>query len=268
MKTEILLVSCCLEPSRTALLKKVVENLDSISKENITVFDNASTEPGVRQLLIENFSNVFQSNTNVGYWTAIDWWLRRLDTSGHSPDYTYIIESDMIHYGLDKLNECADFLDRNPNLGGMRLHEYSVENFRYYDKDSPIPGSRSGLWQSHRNRVTNKAVKHEHVEGPFWKTNFLTQLPALNRYAAMSQVFASLHATNFTELEFQRLYHKIYPENSLLDGGMYHCDLNPYGSDSITGSWTSPEQLAKIGYHSTRYTSILSPDKYDVKQIF
>ena len=264
---EILMVTCCLEPSRADILNQVIHNLEQQAPElmpRITVFDNASTEFAVKEQLTSHFTNVFQSDHNVGYWSAIDWWLSNLKTT---PDYTYIIESDMMHYNLHWLGQCKKFLDHHPDIGAMRLHEYSIKDFHLYNKDAPVPGSRSNLWQSHTNRVTGESVKFEQIEGVFWKTNFLTQLPALNRFETMKSCFEQLSAyERFTEHEFQRLYHVKYPQISILDGGMFNCDLNPYGTKVITGSWTDAKELQRLGYQSTRFASITPKDQYTVQR--
>lgn len=269
----MLLVTCCLEPSRLELLKRVIDNIEDQAPhmlETITVFDNASTEPGTAEQL-KRFSRVFRANKNVGYWSAIDWWLDSVQ--GEAPDYTYIIESDMIHYGLegmgmDLFEACSMFLDSYPELGSMRLHEYSIEHRHLFNKDAPRQDSRRNLWQSHTNKVTGRPVIHEHVAGSFWRTNFLTQLPALNRYPTMRSVFSELASRgSFTELDFQRLYHDRHPQISILDGGIFHCDLNPYGSKGVTGSWSTPEELAKLGYQGTRFASITPRDQYTVSRL-
>jgi len=266
-----LLVTCCLEPARADILRQVVANLQEQApelRERLAVFDNASTVPGVSELLRANFDHVFYSNRNVGYWSAIDWWLDQLQ--GTPPDYTYIIESDMVHYAFPRVHDAVALLDHHPDLGAVRLHEYSVANMHLYDKDHPRPDSRSALWQSHTNKVTGRGVVHDHLDASFWRTNFLTQLPALNRYPAMLEAFAELRKRpQFTELDFQRLYHDQhpYPYIALLDGGIFNCPLNPYGSGTPTGSWSSPDELKRLGYQSTRYASITPRSEYTVNRV-
>lgn len=269
MTVAILLVTCCLERSRSEVLSQVIANIQEQAPElsqTLTVFDNASTEIGTTDVLRDCFDNVYQADHNVGYWSAIDWWLDHL--SDDPPTYTYIIESDMIHYGLPLLGQCADFLDKHPELGSMRLHEYSVENLRFFNKDAPIIGSRRNLWQSHTNKVTGQHVVHDLIEGQFWKTNFLTQLPALNRYTTMKWCFEQLKVhERFTELDFQRFYHIKHRDISILNGGIFHCDLNPYGVPGVTGSWTDPKELQRIGYQSTRFAAITPRDQYTVRRV-
>jgi len=266
LNVQLLLVTCCLERSRYELLESVVDNLQqqlpASLMGSLTVFDNASTVPGVDRLL-RPFERRYVASANVGYWSAIDWWLERCFDD--APRYTYVIESDMVHYDMAMLPACVDFLDRNPGIGGMRLHEYSVADKHLYDKDRPTEASRRGLWQSHLNKVTNAIVEHANVEGRFWSTNFLTQLPALNRYATMVDCFGSLaRMGSFTELDFQRLYHDRSPNMALLDGGMFNCSMNPHGTEAITGSWTHPSVLAQLGYRTTRVDSIVPRDRYTV----
>jgi len=266
----ILLVTCCLEQSRYEIVKQVIDNLKTCCPvdwlDRITVFDNASTYLGMGELN-HTFPNVYRSDKNVGYWSAIDWWLDHLDKTTQ-PKYTYIIESDMMHYNAHKLADCVKFLDQHDDIGSMRLHEYSIQDFRLYNKDAPLPQSRSNLWQSHTNKVTGDSVVHNQVDGPFWRTNFLTQLPALNRFETMKWCFEQLRChERFTELDFQSFYHIKYPQISILDGGIFNCDLNPYGTRVITGSWTDPKELQRLGYQSTRFATITPKDQYTVTRV-
>lgn len=262
----LLMVTCCLEETRYNVLREVVNNIiyccPSDWRSRITVFDNASTYPQTLSLL-SGFDNVFVANRNVGYWSAIDWWLQRLEHE--TPGYTYVIESDMVHYRAAALDDCVTFLDEHPELGSMRLLEYSVADKALYDKDTPIEGSRRNHWQSHVNRVTGKPVVHEHVVGPYWRSNFLTQLPALNRYDAMKRCFNELRKRpTFTEPDFQQLYHTIHPQISLLDGGMFNCNMTHGNVKIVSASWTDPERLVQLGYSGTRTGTIVPIDQYKV----
>lgn len=270
MKIAFLLVTCCLERSRSEILAQVIKNLQEQAPEiqlTITVFDNASTEVGTIDVLRDCFSNVYRADHNVGYWSAIDWWLELEHLSGDPPAYTYVIESDMIHYAFSKLWECAGYLDTNPDVGSVRLHQYSVTERYLYDKDRPQKESHRNLWQSHTNRATGLPVKLDHSIGDIWSTTFLTQLPALNRYRAMKEVFAELRSMpRFTEFDFQRRYWQRYHRTAILDGGIFHCDLNPFGAKTITGSWTNEVDLNRIGYQTTRNATILDPGQYNVRR--
>jgi hypothetical protein len=267
---QFLFVSCCLEQTRFEILQKVVDNLTGATQDvsdAITVFDNGSTVTGTIDVLRENFKNVFVADHNVGYWTAIDWWLRHI--ANESPKYTYIIESDMMHYAFHKIQKCAQFLDENSDVGAVRLHEYSVENCALYNKDVPVVGSRKGIWQSHTNRVTGKPVcLHATCDPEIYKATFLTQLPALNRYKAIVRAFTRLQEySSFSELEFQRLYHEQYSMNAILDGGIFNADDACWGKKVVTGSYTNDEELRKIGYKNTRQSSIIHPTQYTVTKV-
>jgi hypothetical protein len=266
-----LFVTCCLEDTRASLLNHVIDNMKlelSDVLDDITVFDNASTVPGVCENLTSSFKHVWQSDRNVGYWTAIDWWLRSLEND--PPKYTYIIESDMIHYDFARFWQCVNFLDHNHAIGSVRLHEYSVQNWFLYDKDMPRADSKRSIWQSHINRVTKHRVRLTPTNPPsdIYITNFLTQLPALNRFDAMSSTFKLLRqARRFSEPDFQALYHDLYQSVGIIDRGIFNCDLNAYGSPTITGSWTDVQQLSAIGYQTTRVASIANPASYTVLQL-
>ena len=267
---EFLLVTCCLEPSRAEVLQLVVDNMKQAMPDvidHITVFDNASTQPKIGELLTSTFKHVYVADKNVGYWSAVDWWLAHIAPS--TPKYTYIIESDMIHYDFDKFWLAANFLDNHPDIGAVRLHEYSVENKHLYNKDILVPGSRTDIWQSHTNKVTQKpiTVSSESVAG-IHTTNFLTQLPALNRYNTMCRVFHRLGSMpNFIEPDFQRFYHDEFPLNAILDGGVFHCNPGSVNARVVTGSWTSPKSLHQMGYMGTRQGLIVPPSQYNVTKV-
>lgn len=270
MSVEFLLVTCCLEDSRARILQQVVESLKKEAPdvcEKLAVFDNASTTPGVVDLLKDNFPHVYQSDKNVGYWTAVDWWLDFI--ADRKPTYTHIIESDTIYYGFERMWTCAKYLDDHPDVGSVRLHRYSVANRHLYDKDRPHPQSDRSIWQSHVNKVSKQAVTLEHGEGDIWNTTFLTQLPALNRFETIHEVFKELRTIpQFSELDFQRLYWKRYQKTGILDGGLLHADPGAdFNGPTVTGSWTSPQKLQQIGYQQTRFASITPRDQYIVTSL-
>lgn len=266
--TKFLFVTCCLEPSRANVLKPVIENLvenQKIFGNGLTVFDNGSTIDWVVPTLKEKFERVVVADRNVGYWTAIDWWLNNVEQD----EFTYIIESDMIHYDAEKLEACVEFLTKHPDVGSVRLHKYSVDDSHLYDKDRPQQGSYRNIWQSHVNRVTRDRIEHvlaHESEGvKIYTNNFLTQLCALNRTATMKSTFDSLKKQpTFSEADFQRLYWESYEKTAILDGGLFHCDLGSFGKDVVTGSWTDTNTLNRIGYQNTRQGKILAPSVYNV----
>jgi len=269
MTVAFLLVTCCREQSRAEILAEVLKTLVEQAPElheKLTVFDNASTVSGVIDVLRDCYANVYQADHNVGYWSALDWWLERL--ADDPPELTYVIESDMIHYSFNKLWTCASYLDKNPDVGSVRLHEYSVADRKLYDKDNPRKDSKRNLWQSHTNKVTSKRVEFFDESDGVWSTTFLTQLPALNRFTVMKDVFAELRTMKrFTEVDFQRLYWQRYQRTGILDGGIFHCDLNPYTAKTLTGSWASDEELARFGYMATRNARIVPSSEYTVSKM-
>lgn len=274
MKTSFLLVTCCLDQSRKDILDCVVENLRVQAPEildTITVFDNASKMPGTTELLTSTFKNVYQSDRNVGYWSAIDWWLEhlRLQFLTDKPvPYTYIIESDIMHYAFQKIWKCESYLDTHPHVGSVRLLEYSIADAHLYNKDKPLPNSRRNLWQVHTNRVTGELVLLGEPIDEIAETTFLTQLGALNRYEGIRNAFSELvKMKNFSELDFQALYWSQYQKTAVLDGGIMNCDLNPYGTKAVTGSWTPEQELLKLGYFPTRKATITPRDQYTVTKL-
>lgn len=270
MSVGFLLVTCCLEQTRHDILRDVIENIAAEAPElfeTATVIDNASTTQETICLLTNRFRHVYQTNKNVGYWSAVHWWLESLAAT--PPKYTYIIESDMVHYAFNKLWLATSHLDSIPTAGSVRLHEYSVKDYRLYNKDHPCKGSRIGIWQSHTNKVTGEKIRFEETKTPgVWETNFLTQLPALNRYDTLRNVMNELAlAGNFTELDFQRLYWKSYQKTGIVDGGIFHCDPGSFGAKTITGSWSSPDELKKLGYQNTRYATMVPIEQYKVVRL-
>lgn len=263
-----LLVTCSREQSRADVLTQVVANLQQQapwSRATLTVFDNASTIPGTVELLTNSFDNVYQANTNVGYWTAIDWWLRSLHAD--PPKYVYVIESDLIHYAFDRLVDCATYLDTRPMVGGVRIHEYSVADKHLYDKDNPVPGSKREVWRSHTNATTRQPVQLLHDVGNFYCCNFSAQLPAFNRYTMVNAAFDVLRTmSKFTEHDFQRACHALYPTMAILDGGVYH-DRLACGVSGVMSSYSVINAPNAVGYLNSRAATIVAPEQYQVHKV-
>lgn len=267
MSVEFLLVTCCRDESRAQILKQVVEALQKEAPElrgTLTVLDNASTTPDTVDLLKSNYDNVYQADKNVGYWSAIDWWLEHI--ADKKPKYTHVIESDTIYYGFNRIWTCAQYLESHADMGSVRLHRYSVANKHLYNKDAPRPDSDRKIWQSHFNKVAKIPVTLKPGEGDVWETTFLTQLPALNRYATMVDVFKDLRTIpKFSELDFQRLYWRRFQKTGILDGGLLHADPGAdFAGPTVTGSWTDPAKLQQLGYQPTRFATITPRDQYIV----
>lgn len=267
MSIAFLLVTCCREQSRAEILAEVIKNLHEQAPElyeTLTVFDNASTIPGTIDVLRDSFTHVYQSDKNVGFWSAIDWWLDHLNDD--PPQYVYIIESDLIHSRWNKLWECAAFLDRHPGCGGVRTHEYVVAERPLYDKDHPRRDSKRHAWRSHKNIITGQRVDIDHAEDDLYVTTFPAHVPALNRYSMMDRTFKKLRQMpGFTEHDFQRACHEQYQQMGLIDGGLFK-ELAYNGAGAV-GSFMSPDALKKMGYQTTRSATITPQDQYKVSRL-
>lgn len=262
-KTFYLLVSCCVEESRYEILRQVVAQLlDQMYDHNegvpLMVFDNGSTHPGTLDLLKETLSvPTLAASENRGYWSAIRWILDNADLSGY--EYIHIIESDHLYYDFKRIAEAERFLDAHPEVGSVRLQEYSVKNQHWYNKSLQHSEGRRYAWVSHVNSATGEQVKvHPTEQEGIYTSNFLTVLHGLNRISTMKEVFDELgFDKKFSEPDFQRLYHQRYPVIALLDGGIFHAKLGftPHNPRALSGSWS--HDVSRLGYRTTRQDTIL-----------
>lgn len=258
----ILLVTCCLEEMRLLILKDVIKNMKQHMPDllnQIFVFDNGSTLKETHDVLNNTFVNVYQSDKNIGYWSAINWWLNNVADK----ELLYIIESDMLHYDFHKFDVCVDYMLNHNDVGSLRLQKYEFDKRNLYNKNSPHINSDRTNWQAHINSITNKPIwfnqEFIHSDVRIFKTNFLPKLPTLTRNYIMKDVFDNLSKmTSFTEQDFQFLYQKNNKITSILDGGIYnlHDLVAPSNSKAITGSYPN-EQTKKLGYKLTRCASIV-----------
>jgi hypothetical protein len=265
--TIYLFVNCCVERSRFRVVKQVIEQLKKQQLENrvsiesdLIVFDNGSTVQGVSELLVDNFATVYKSSKNLGYWSAINWFLTILSKKQHDIKYIHIIESDHFYYDLMKIRECEQALDQNVDLGAVRMLEYNVEDANLYDKTLGLSNGRSYAWCSHVNSATGEPVKFDRIgETNVHRSNFLTCLHSLNRLDVMTSVFAELaKCKEFKEKNFQHLYHAKYPTIGQHNGGVFHGKLGFYMTEDapIAGSWLEPEIASEAGYFTTREDAI------------
>jgi hypothetical protein len=269
-----ILVTCTKESTRYEILKHVVSNLQSVADEqffkDMIVFDNASSYPGSISL-IENFFNVFQSNKNFGFWSAIFWCLNNYESIlGRDYKYVYIIESDLIHTNdaLKRLQDCETFLDLNNDVGHIRTEEFLVSEKHLYDKQRPRKDSRKYAWVTQENGVENKRVDF-HIADPaarIYKCNFLAKLPALSRLSTVKSVFSELSKMkSFVEADYQRLYYQHYRTSAVLDGGVFHSKLSNEDIHSVVNG--SANYNLEIDYLPTRFDSITKISKEDVKNL-
>jgi len=260
--TDYLLVTCSLEESRTKVLRQVISNLkdQKIDPARLTIFDNASTIPGVVDELVAAFpESVYQCSHNIGYWSAIWWWLR----NRVSGQYTYIIESDLIHYDMHRLYDAEQLLDLNPLIGSVRTIKFEVNNASSYYK-TVVGNKRSSVpLVSRQNNVTSQDIYCSVInpEKGLYYSNFLTHLPALNRTEAMMKVFERLSSKGqFDEFTFQSYYWGRFQYTGVLDRGIMSYDCAQRDGKVLTGSWTDPARLKKIGYKNSRNGNI-EPDR-------
>lgn len=255
-----------MDSSRSEILSQVIDNLIAESpglKHELDIFDNASTHFD-RSIIRQNFDNVYFSDRNVGFWSAIDWWLNKL--SDDPPDYVYVIESDLIHHDFFRINDCALFLDSNPDLGGVRIHEYVVTERHLYDKDNPCVGSHRHAWRSHINRVTGESVQISQGSGDLYKTTFPAHVPAINRFSMMKHAIDCLGILpTFSEHDFQRFCHDCYQRNAILDGGLFQ-ELAFNGAGAV-GSFLPADVLNQMGYQTTRTAKIVPRNQYTVQKV-
>lgn len=265
MNVDFLYVSCNKEQTRFDLQEEVLQNLRTeLPKkvlERFTCVDNASTIAETPKQLKNTFDYVIQFNQNYGLWSAINWWLQ--NTTSNS-EFCYIVESDMFHYDFDKFFSLVEFLEKTPDIGAARCQEYSFKNMHLYDKHNQVEGSVKYAWQTHKNRVTSEKVRHELADekNEIYTSNFLTQLPAINRRSELVKIFDVLSQNkNVDEFEFQKLYHETYKKTCFIEGGIYRC---PNNLDNVTmnGSWESESKIKQIGYRTTRIDKIEKVESY------
>jgi len=271
MSVEFLLVSCCMEETRFSVLKDVIKNLpmkDERFISKLTVIDNASTFTDSVDLLKLHFDNVYQTNINTGYWSAIDWWLTHI--SNRDVKYTYIIESDMIHYDFDRIWNCIEFLDQNECVGSVAVQEFSIEKKHLFDKNNISKDSILRSVRRHFNVFENKKVTFEKSNfelDDIWITNLIAKLPSVNRYNVMKKVFHALgRMSRFSETDFQKLYYEHHRKTAVLNGGIYYAEGDLPNDNKVAGSSTNSQKLKSIGYLPTRQATILTQEMYNIRR--
>ena len=275
-KTLYLFFNCCMEASRANVARKVIQNLKEQQHTNhinieqdMIAFDNGSSYEDSSTIIDSlNCVKVYAKH-NLGYWSAINWVFINLERLVKKKyEYVYIIESDHTHYALQKISDCESALNLYPELGGIRLQEYSVKDQHLYNKTQQHPEGRSYAWVSHINIATGKPVKlflvDEHLG--IYESNFLTCLHSINRLHTMREIFINLsQLEQFSEHDFQKLYHHHYELIGQHDGGIFHAKLGCTLDDSsiVSGSWST--NLTQIGYKETRHDKILQYSDSDIR---
>jgi hypothetical protein len=264
--TLYLLVTCSMDKTRSQLACEVTKNLISENDRHsffadLLVFDNASIFSEHLRLFPPDV-RVVKSDKNIGYWSAINWVLVHYsELFRRKYSYIYIIESDLMHKNMTRLDDCERFLEDNPTIGGIRTQEFSVRWRVLYDKKFHwIPFARRRSLVSQKNAITGERIwfREGNRAQRIWLTNFHAKLPALNRMCAMSRVFAELaRQEKITEIDFMHHYYAIYPNMALLDGGIYYM-LSSSDTPHMSGSYSTSQQLALAGYQSTRIANIVN----------
>jgi hypothetical protein len=256
-----------MDESRQALARRVVANLCEQAERLdflpfLIAFDNGSRfDCHCASLPAEVV--VCRANRNIGYWSAINWVLRHHEgIMNRTYDFLYIVESDLVHYDMERLADCERFLTDHSDIGAVRTQEFSVRWRWLYDKRAAfLPFARRHSLVVQYDAATGQRARFKPVDRQkrIYSAAFHTKLPALNRMAAMRTIFDALaRQEQVTELEFMRRYHDLYPTIAVLDGGIYRSFGNDPNSGLVTGSWTDPLVQTALGYENTRVTQILT----------
>lgn len=271
-----MLVTCCMEKTRFDVLEKVVENLveqkDKSFFDNLIVWDNNSQYPGTLELLKKNFPRILQSKDNVGLWSGVHWMLHNYkEIIPKDLEFAYTIESDCLHYDLEQLPYCEQVLLDHKDLGSVRCQEFSVKDRALYDKNSQSKESKRYAWVTQINSVTGEPVSFEKISGynnRMYKSNFLAQIPNLNRIDATKEILDELLIKGeFCEQDFRDKYHERYSHLCLLDGGMWESKLGAFYEKTITASFSPVDTVKKAGYRTTRQATMEPLDSFVVEVV-
>lgn len=255
MKICYLLVTCSREASRDSMLRKVVESFKTQSKfedwkDHFYVFDNASTYGDTPTFLRENFDNVFVAEENYGYWSAVNWFCDFASKKGY--EYVYILESDCVHYDIEKLDRALSLLENDQEVGMVRASEFLLEKVHLYDKSQRHRDSRTCDWFSQFNIFSNQHAQYATTDqSSILKTNLVAKVCGLHRVDPLKKVLNKLIEKEwFIEVDFQKHYFDLYKFNAIIDGGIYNSSP-AYEPNVIAGSLVV-EKVDKNGYRKTR----------------
>lgn len=222
-----ILVTCSLEEKRAEILNQVSNNLLNINKEykifkNLIVFDNASTVNSTIDSL-RNYPNVYQSSTNIGYWSALNWCLDEQNKLlNRDFKYVYIIESDMVHFDFWKLREAVSYLEENEDVGSVRTQKFSVAFRHFFSKGSIF----SKFTHDAINLISFPSgekcwfekTDYKHI----FRSNIHGKLIGLNRMTNLQKIFAKLrNKDHVSEEDFFVLAQKNYKFNGVINGGIF-----------------------------------------------
>lgn len=253
MKICYLLVTCSREKTRQTMLEKVVSSLKNQDcwdnwEENFYVFDNDSTFQGSKDYLRSEFRKVFFAKENYGYWSAVNWFCRFALEKEY--EYVYVLESDCIHYGIERLDDAIRLMNERPDIGMVRTADFSIENKHLYDKSKRYSNSHTCDWFVHFNVFTNEHARFipTSVKSVF-ETNLVAKVCGLHRVSSLKDALSRLDGW-FVEVDFQREYHELHSINAIMDGGIYNSSP-AYEPNVIAGSLVK-EKVDSNGYRKTR----------------
>jgi hypothetical protein len=263
-----------MDETRRDLAYQVSENLMSQNLahaffDDLLVFDNSSKYRDHLKVFSPPVK-VVRSDENIGYWSAIHWTLSNYQrVFNRKYKYLYVIESDLEHWDMFKLDSCERFLNDHLKVGGVRTQEFSVKFRMLYDKRYHwVPFVKRHSLVSQKNVVTKERVWFHRADNKnnVWTTNFHTKLPALNRLDALTTVFDRLAIKEqINEIYFMHLYYDLYPDMALLDGGIYR-QISHRDTAHLSGSYSTAEELEGIGYYNTR-TDYIRTQGFSVQDI-
>ncbi len=225
-KILFVLITCSLDKSRDDVFEKVSKNILQLEKKfrffkDLIVFDNASVSQKTLKCL-KNFPKVFRSSKNIGLWSGLYWILCNYKNYLKKEyDYIYFMESDCIHFNLDKLIEAEHFLDNNQEIGSIRCQKFSVAFKFLYNKDSffsrlvndPI---RLRSFPSNKNAYFIKIPHYKNL----YKSNLHAKLVGLSKIQLLKKIFQNLsNNDSITENDFFCEYWKFYKAIGIINGG-------------------------------------------------
>ncbi|WP_227818025.1 hypothetical protein [Nitrogeniibacter aestuarii] len=265
-RTLFLLVTCSRDASRRDLALQVCDNLvDRLGAldllDRLVVFDNASTFPEHLDGLPDAV-HVCRSDTNLGYWTAIQWVLDHLDQFAfEGMDFIYMIESDLYHSDFSALHSCEQLLDQHPELSSVRTQEFSVgQRWRYDKRLKFLPFHKERSHIALKNAITGEKAWFKRVkdQNGLFISNLHPKLPALHRIGDLRTVFEQLRTYDaFAESDFFAEMMKRHELIGVLDGGIFWSLISWSDRDRVvSGSYGNAKQLETTGYQATRHSKI------------
>lgn len=247
------------------MLRAVVESFKSHPEwseweKDFYVFDNQSSYGNTQDFLKSQFKNVFLSEENYGYWSAVNWFCNWAKQKGY--EAVYITESDCVHFNLEQLSSAISLLENDRSVGMVRTQEFSVANKHFYDKSQRLPESKTCEWFQQYNVFTGQSAIFSQTQFEnVYLVNLVAKVCGLHRIDAMIEVLSKLPVA-FTEVDFQRIFYSKFTQNAILDGGMYNTTLS-YAPEAMAGSFVQGEINAS-GYRRTREGFINSLEEMKV----